>query len=284
MEVKRVALVLVDISGYTRFITHHIGTVLHAEAIITDLLETVIDKSEYPLTLSKLEGDAAFLYAILDGTGREAAQGILKQVDVFIDAFRSKERSLIACLTCSCEACQGVDRLRLKAFLHTGQAVIKKVHQIEELGGEDVILIHRLLKNTIPVGEYILLTDAFNQLSGGIEGRTPEARSEFCEGIGNVAVKVYYPPEDKMPAPARPTGEHEPGSEVAAKNDALMEQFGRYILARVTGRVPRRKFYHLEMRLTPRNVWEFLRESLAHVGDVIHIMREGEAADQTKKS
>jgi len=38
---------------------------------------------------------------------------------------------------------------------------IKKIRQFEELAGEPVILIHRLLKNTIQAKEYILLTQAF---------------------------------------------------------------------------------------------------------------------------
>jgi len=38
MEIKRLALVLVDISGYTRFLKAHTMSLLHAEAIITDLV------------------------------------------------------------------------------------------------------------------------------------------------------------------------------------------------------------------------------------------------------
>lgn len=43
MEIKRVALVLVDISGYTRFMKLHAMSLLHVESIITELLEAVID-------------------------------------------------------------------------------------------------------------------------------------------------------------------------------------------------------------------------------------------------
>src|SRR5512141_3196734 len=99
MEIKRVVLVLADISGYTRFMKIHTMDLLHAEAIITDLLEAVLDQAEVPLTLSKLEGDAAFLYAALDDDrpAASAAQDVLKQVTSFFEAFRVKERELIAC-------------------------------------------------------------------------------------------------------------------------------------------------------------------------------------------
>jgi hypothetical protein len=102
MEIKRIVLVLADISGYTRFMKMHTMSLLHAEAIITELLEAVLDHAEYPLTLSKLEGDAALLYATLedDVDDRAAAQDILRQVIAFFEAFKTRERALIACDSC----------------------------------------------------------------------------------------------------------------------------------------------------------------------------------------
>ena len=134
MELKQVILVLADISGYTRFMKIHTMSLLHAEAIITDLLEAVIDAAEFPLTLSKLEGDAAFLYATLEDDSRAsaAAQDILRQVTAFFEAFRAKEHALIACDTCRCEGCNHIAQLKLKAFLHVGEAAFKKIRQFEE--------------------------------------------------------------------------------------------------------------------------------------------------------
>ncbi len=69
-------IVLVDISGYTKFIRSHnaqkipfIGKQLarktesHAEHIISDLLEKVITELEGTLTVNKLEGDAVLFYS-----------------------------------------------------------------------------------------------------------------------------------------------------------------------------------------------------------------------------
>ena len=122
MEIKQAVMVLADISGYTRFMKMHTVSLLHAEAIIAELLEAVIDHTEHPLTLSKLEGDAAFLYAMLDADagndGRAAAQGVVQQVMAFVDAFKAKERALIACNVCTCEACLKIPQLKIKAFFH----------------------------------------------------------------------------------------------------------------------------------------------------------------------
>ncbi|MCB0154865.1 MAG: hypothetical protein KDF65_08705 [Anaerolineae bacterium] len=55
---KNVILAIVDISGYTHFIKTHRTSHIHAEEIIFDLLEAVIDRAEYPLILNKLEEQA----------------------------------------------------------------------------------------------------------------------------------------------------------------------------------------------------------------------------------
>jgi len=255
MELKRVALVMADISGYTRFIKIHTMSLLHAEVIITDLLEAVIDHAEFPLTLSKLEGDAVFLYATLDDDRQAAtaAQDILRQVTAFFEAFHAKARALIACDTCRCEGCNHIGELRLKAFLHMGEAAFKKIRQFEELAGEDVILIHRLLKNTIPAKEYILLTEQFYALSGGIGDSPLEARTEEAEGLGPVGVRVYYPAGDAAPLPPRPAPA--PPSPDNAEIWALANRFNDYAVKRALGRVEQPRFNHLpNVKLSPASL------------------------------
>jgi uncharacterized protein DUF2652 len=254
MEVKQAIMVLADISGYTRFMKMHTLSLLHAEVIIADLLEAVIDNTEHPLTLSKLEGDAAFLYVTLEGDGdaRAAAQDVLRQVAAFIDAFKARERELIACNVCVCEACLNTPQLKLKAFLHAGQTAIKRIRQFEDLGGEDAIVIHRLLKNSIPAKEYIVMTEAFYELSGGLAGRTPEARTEEYDGIGPVAIRVYYPTGEEPPLPPSPP----PFSPPSAEYKALADRFTAHMTRRLQGREPQPNFGHLpNVRLTPFDRW-----------------------------
>lgn len=253
MEIKKVFLVLADISGYTSFMrTHGVDSLMHAETIITELLEAVIDASKFPLTLSKLEGDAAFLYATFadDSQAPAAAQEILRQVTAFFNAFRAKERALIACSACRCPACDNIAELKLKAFLHVGEAAIKKIRQFEELAGEDVILIHRLLKNTIPAKEYILLTEPFYALSGGLGDSPLEQRTEEAEGFTPVAVRVYYPAGDSAPLPPRPAPD-----QITPDMLALGERMADYTLKRTLGRVEPH-FNHLpNVKLNPASDW-----------------------------
>jgi len=58
MEIKNISMVILDISGNTKFIKMHTMSLIHAEQIVTELLETIIDTTEDVLTLNKLEGGA----------------------------------------------------------------------------------------------------------------------------------------------------------------------------------------------------------------------------------
>lgn len=53
--------------------------------------------------------------------------------------------------------------MRLKIVAHKGEFAIKKIRQFEEIAGEAVILVHRLLKNSLKSNEYWLLTDVFTE-------------------------------------------------------------------------------------------------------------------------
>ncbi len=192
------------------------------------------------------------MYAALDAAAdeRAAAHDILRQATAFFDAFHEKERALIACDTCRCEGCNHIAELRLKAFLHVGEVAIKKIRQFEELAGENVILIHRLLKNTIPAKEYILLTEQFYALSGGLGDSPLETRTEEAEGLGPVGVRVYYPAGDATPLPPRPAPA--PPSPDNAELLALANRFNDYAVKRALGRVEQPRFSHLpNVKLSP---------------------------------
>ena len=156
MNMKKVALVIVDISGYTQFIRSQKLSAVHAEEIVFDLLEAVINHAAHPLTLNKLEGDAAFLYAEVNEENQiEVAHDVTRQVREFFRVFYERAHTLSTeRADCDCDACQRIFDLRLKAILHFGEAVFRKIRQFDEMAGEDVILIHQLLKNSIPSHEY----------------------------------------------------------------------------------------------------------------------------------
>jgi hypothetical protein len=195
MEQRAVFLLLIDISGYTRFTRLHRLSAMHAEQIISDLLESIIQRAKPPLQVHEMLGDSVNFYAPAEG-GSAAAQELRRQVDSIFDAFRLREGELISdCSLCICDACRNVGKLHLKAVIHHGRAVFTSVSGFRKIAGEDVILAHRLLKNSVPEREYVLETEAFYRLGGERSGVRVERRTEHYEDIGEVAVRVAYPGE-----------------------------------------------------------------------------------------
>lgn len=193
METKKAVLVLVDISGYTHFIRAEKMSAIHAEEIIFDLLEAVVESADHPLIFNKVEGDAVLLFAKTSGDEVEVARSIASQVRAFFDVFYEWARFLAhERAECSCNACQRVLDLKIKAFIHHGEVVFKQFRQFLELAGEDVIITHRLAKNAISSSEYILITEAFFQLTGNLPGMYTEPFQEVFQDVGVITGKVLY--------------------------------------------------------------------------------------------
>jgi hypothetical protein len=236
MEIVPSFLVITDISGYTRFMRMHATSLLHAEEIITELIEAVLDKADYPLTIAKLEGDAVFFHAPMPaGEEAAAAKDITQQIEKMFTAFYAKEDALLGCRHgCVCEACRNIGELKLKAVLHAGEVAVKQIRQFTEIAGPDVILVHRLLKNSIPQHEYVLLTPAFHALSGDYAGQSPERRCEDIEEHGTLEVLVYYP---KIAVT--------PGDMPRVQGKELAARLNRHSFARMLRGKPRLSFNHL---------------------------------------
>lgn len=183
-------LAFVDISGYTRFIRERVISLEHAESIISELIATLIDHASHPLHVNKLEGDAALLFAETHGDRDACLRRVYQQLLAFIPLFVARREEIARERRhCNCEACAAIGSLRIKALIHVGDIVIKRVRQFEELAGEAVILLHRLGKNQVPADQYVLLTEA---ASGPILalGESWSGLVEPVAGLG--AVQIYW--------------------------------------------------------------------------------------------
>ncbi len=198
MEEFSGCVVIVDISGYTQFVKMHRTAMVHAEQIITDLMESVLDVQGPPLVLDKLMGDAATFYSSDDEDA--SAEAIAAQVVRFFDAFNESEGVLVSCNVCICDACNQMGSLKLKAILHHGQLILKQMGGGTELAGPDVILAHRLLKNSVEGDEYILMTEAFHHRSGDLR-EMPGLPGREETDLGPIDVVVFYPDSGNRPLP-----------------------------------------------------------------------------------
>jgi hypothetical protein len=104
---QRGYLLLADISGYTSFMA---GTELeHSQDILSELLELILNRLTSVLALSKLEGDAVFVYA----PDSKIAQGdlLLDLIESTYSAFRDRQVNMHHSTTCTCNACRAIPTL-----------------------------------------------------------------------------------------------------------------------------------------------------------------------------
>ncbi len=192
MTVKNLIIVLMDISGYTDFIKSHKSSQVHAEEIIFQLLETIVEGAKHPLQFNKLEGDAVLMYAEVEDDPGSVMESILAQVKTAFPEFKKRSRELESDRhSCPCDACQNIQLLQLKAIMHHGPVTLRKFKDQIEIAGEDVIIAHRLLKNSVPLREYILISDvSFNFIKNKIvENYT--STIENLAGIGEVKINYF---------------------------------------------------------------------------------------------
>jgi class 3 adenylate cyclase len=207
---KDLLLLICDISGYTRFVTAHQESLMHAYVIVTELMKVLLRHAKGSFKLAKLEGDAVFLYAVQVEGARDPeqeARQVLEVFDQLFEAFADKLTELEQSNICGCEACKHVDRLKLKIVVHRGVALFRRLGRSDELYGPDVILTHRLLKNSLEQDEYLLLTEPAQRQLGPDETVPCLEGEEQYPDLGVVRTFVYRPPlltgREKVPRPAR---------------------------------------------------------------------------------
>jgi hypothetical protein len=166
MAVNPTLLLIADIAGYTRFMKMHDTSLAHAQQIIADLLEAVIDAAGPSLKLAKLEGDAAFFYMPWAADDAKTPALIEERTAAIYRAFHARAADIKANTLCPCDGCQQAGNLKIKLVSHAGGVAVQKVKRLTELAGVDVIVVHRMLKNAVPVAEYLLVTEPVHAMLG----------------------------------------------------------------------------------------------------------------------
>jgi len=151
-------LFVADITGYTAYLS---GSELeHAQDSLGNLLQVLIENTKPPLVISRLEGDAIISYA-LNGSFLQG-QTLIESLESTYVAFRLAQQRMRLNTTCTCMACKNIPNLDLKFFVHYGEFMVQDLGPFKELIGNDVNLIHRVLKNDVTdssgIRAYILYT------------------------------------------------------------------------------------------------------------------------------
>ncbi len=189
---KKGYFILTDISGYTEFLTE--SELEHAHETLQSLFDAQLANIKFPLKISGFRGDAIFIYT------PEACfvnpQTFLETLENLYIVFAGTLRQMQINTTCECRACKNMGKLDLKMCIHYGEYIIQTLGDREELLGADVIVPHRMLKNTViektGVKAYALFSEAAAGALRLAELSQPLIpHSETYEHLGELKMLVY---------------------------------------------------------------------------------------------
>jgi len=141
-----------DIGGFTKFVSE--TEITHSQHIISELLELLVDSNDIGLEVSEFEGDAVLFFSTTPPTLDKLLAQAKKMFLNFHLHLKEKEKTRI----CQCGACTRMHQLTLKFIAHSGPANTMEIKGHSKFIGKSVIVAHRLLKNTVPAAEYLLVT------------------------------------------------------------------------------------------------------------------------------
>ena len=197
---------LPDISGFTNFVSS--TEVEHSQHIIAELLELLIDNEELDLTLSDIEGDAIFYYKYKSVPTQEE---LFNQVKKMFVNFHSHLKLYEERRICQCGACCSASNLNLKFFAHAGELDFIKIKEDQKPYGQDVIVAHRLMKNDVPIDDYLLVSqgvfDAWGVDKIEIPTELEAVRSHSTYDLGRIDYQYFalspYKKYVKLPDPLK---------------------------------------------------------------------------------
>lgn len=183
--------ILTDISGYTEFLTK--SELDHAQDALQNLFDVQLAHIKHPFIISGFRGDAIFMYVPVANICEP--QTILDALENLFFVFADTLRQMINNTTCSCRACKNMSKLDLKMVIHYGEYAIQKLGDREELLGADVIIPHRMLKNSVieqtGIESYALFSSAAVEASNLPQLAYPlVTHSETYDHIGEVNMHV----------------------------------------------------------------------------------------------
>lgn len=154
--VKDVLICIADLSHFTEFVAS--SGEKEGEHVIAELLQGIIESNQVGLELAEIEGDALFFYSPQDRNISMAS--MLWQCRIFYTKFRNILHTLALRSGLVNGSLASFHKLGLKIVLHHGPVGMLKVSDHLKPMGQTVVEAHCLLKNSVPLEEYLLMTQA----------------------------------------------------------------------------------------------------------------------------
>ena len=176
-----------DITGFTRFMAE--TNLEFSRKIIPPLLRNIVSSNTLNLKVGEIEGDAILFYRY--GT-LPSFKELVDQCKNFYINFTQELESLKNEFPDDFAKYISSNKLALKIVLHAAEMTSTHIEGIIKLIGEDVVVVHKLLKNSVKDSEYILLTEKLlsnypeNEISEALNWFKVEKSQDEYDYIGSI--------------------------------------------------------------------------------------------------
>ncbi len=143
-----------DITGFTRFMAE--TDIEFSRKIIPSLLRNIVNSNTLNLKVGEIEGDAILFFRF---GPLPSLKELGEQCINFYLNFNKHLESLEKEFPDDFERYISPSKLSLKIILHAAEITSTNIEGTIKLIGEDMVVVHKLLKNTVKEPEYILLTE-----------------------------------------------------------------------------------------------------------------------------
>ena len=223
-------ILIPDISGFTEFMTT--TELEHSSHAINYLIDAIVKAVEEEYEVSEIEGDAVLLIKKGPAPSKKEIVDICLRI---FNSFHFHRKWMQQHTICPCGACQAIINLTLKFVAHRGPVAEIKVGRFVKQSGPEMIVAHRLLKNSINNNEYLLMTEKLSQQAADTEIPIEmEWSSSFEEyaSIGKVDYRFALLNElrKKVPEPPDPDNNYKTDNSSYLELPVSLNYFDAYML------------------------------------------------------
>src|SRR2546428_8416407 len=143
--------------------------------------------------------------AVPGGAGPELAETALRESVAMHGAFHASQQKMACLNKCPCQGCAQVANLKVKFVAHLGEVAPQRVKRLTKLAGLDVIFVHRMLKNSVPVREYVLMSEPLWERADERMRTGARLLEQELEGVGRARTWYLDLAALAKPLPPRPT-------------------------------------------------------------------------------
>ncbi|MEJ6982545.1 DUF2652 domain-containing protein [Pedobacter sp. P351] len=176
-DIKGAFFCVPDITGFTKFIST--TELSFSSRFIPGLLRRLVSANIIKMNVGEIEGDAIFFYK----TGRlPAVNMVARQCQLLFETFYNYLKLTEKEDPKNFKKYLADGQMGLKIIIHYGEIITANIKGRTKLIGQNVIIAHKLLKNSIQEGEYVLLTHDYLSKTNGNNIKQYFPWGEFQEG------------------------------------------------------------------------------------------------------